>query len=75
MGGGPLDTGVPPLTPPPAGGLICRALLATMPDHNVHSFISLAAPQMGQYGGEGLGGMGGVLGVFGGVWWGPWVGF
>ncbi|XP_074990798.1 lysosomal thioesterase PPT2 isoform X2 [Calonectris borealis] len=32
------------------GGLICRALLATMPDHNVHSFISLAAPQMGQYG-------------------------
>ncbi|OWK49452.1 Lysosomal thioesterase PPT2, partial [Lonchura striata] len=32
------------------GGLICRALLATTPDHNVQSFISLAAPQMGQYG-------------------------
>ncbi|XP_054663364.1 lysosomal thioesterase PPT2 [Grus americana] len=32
------------------GGLICRALLATTPDHNVRSFISLAAPQMGQYG-------------------------
>ncbi|KAM6184464.1 LOW QUALITY PROTEIN: lysosomal thioesterase PPT2 [Sarcoramphus papa] len=31
------------------GGLICRALLATMPDHNVRSFISLAAPS-GQYG-------------------------
>ncbi|XP_053908067.1 lysosomal thioesterase PPT2 isoform X3 [Cuculus canorus] len=32
------------------GGLISRALLATTPDHNVRSFISLAAPQMGQYG-------------------------
>ncbi|KAM4637148.1 lysosomal thioesterase PPT2 [Amazona ochrocephala] len=32
------------------GGLISRALLATTPNHNVHSFISLAAPQMGQYG-------------------------
>ncbi|KAM8793797.1 lysosomal thioesterase PPT2 [Eudromia elegans] len=32
------------------GGLICRALLCTMPQHNVRSFISLAAPQMGQYG-------------------------
>uniref|UniRef100_A0A8V0X4I2 palmitoyl-CoA hydrolase n=1 Tax=Gallus gallus TaxID=9031 RepID=A0A8V0X4I2_CHICK len=32
------------------GGLICRALLCTMEQHNVHSFISLAAPQMGQYG-------------------------
>ncbi|XP_062456765.1 lysosomal thioesterase PPT2 [Rhea pennata] len=32
------------------GGLICRALLSTMPEHNVHSFISLSAPQMGQYG-------------------------
>ncbi|XP_030826334.1 lysosomal thioesterase PPT2, partial [Camarhynchus parvulus] len=35
---------------PIQGGLICRALLATTPDHNVRSFISLAAPQMGQYG-------------------------
>lgn len=32
------------------GGLICRALLSTMPDHNVDTFISLSAPQMGQYG-------------------------
>uniref|UniRef100_A0A8P4G5P6 palmitoyl-CoA hydrolase n=1 Tax=Dicentrarchus labrax TaxID=13489 RepID=A0A8P4G5P6_DICLA len=32
------------------GGLICRALLATLPDHNVHSFISLSSPQAGQYG-------------------------
>ncbi|NWV40080.1 PPT2 thioesterase, partial [Grantiella picta] len=32
------------------GGLICRALLATTPEHNVRSFISLAAPQLGQYG-------------------------
>ncbi|XP_068779931.1 lysosomal thioesterase PPT2 [Struthio camelus] len=32
------------------GGLICRALLSTMPDHNVQNFISLSAPQMGQYG-------------------------
>lgn len=34
------------------GGLICRALLATTPDHNVHTFISLASPQAGQYGGQ-----------------------
>lgn len=34
------------------GGLICRAILATTPDHNVHTFISLAAPQAGQYGGQ-----------------------
>ncbi|XP_059571247.1 lysosomal thioesterase PPT2 isoform X2 [Alligator mississippiensis] len=32
------------------GGLICRALLCTMPEHNVDTFISLSAPQMGQYG-------------------------
>nr|XP_016847329.1 PREDICTED: lysosomal thioesterase PPT2 isoform X1 [Anolis carolinensis] len=32
------------------GGLICRALLSTMPDHNVDTFISLSSPQMGQYG-------------------------
>ncbi|KAF7653591.1 hypothetical protein LDENG_00081040 [Lucifuga dentata] len=32
------------------GGLLCRALLSTTPDHNVHSFISLSSPQAGQYG-------------------------
>ncbi|XP_035488535.1 lysosomal thioesterase PPT2-A [Scophthalmus maximus] len=32
------------------GGLICRALLSTTPDHNVHNFISLSSPQAGQYG-------------------------
>ncbi|XP_041649437.1 lysosomal thioesterase PPT2-like isoform X2 [Cheilinus undulatus] len=32
------------------GGLICRALLSTTPDHNVHTFISLSSPQAGQYG-------------------------
>ncbi|GAA6220469.1 lysosomal thioesterase PPT2-A-like [Lates japonicus] len=32
------------------GGLICRALLSTTPDHNVHTFISLSSPLAGQYG-------------------------
>ncbi|XP_053744301.1 lysosomal thioesterase PPT2-A-like [Synchiropus splendidus] len=32
------------------GGLICRALLSTMPEHNVHSFIALSSPLAGQYG-------------------------
>lgn len=32
------------------GGLICRGILSTLPDHNVHSFISLSSPQGGQYG-------------------------
>ncbi|KAJ7985384.1 hypothetical protein DPEC_G00351500 [Dallia pectoralis] len=32
------------------GGLICRGLLSILPDHNVHNFISLSAPQAGQYG-------------------------
>ncbi|CAL8288737.1 unnamed protein product [Merluccius merluccius] len=32
------------------GGLICRALLHTLPHHNVQSFISLSSPQAGQYG-------------------------
>lgn len=36
----------------PAGGLVCRALLSVMDEHNVDSFISLSSPQMGQYGGE-----------------------
>jgi hypothetical protein len=34
------------------GGLICRGILSTLPDHNVHSFISLSSPQAGQYGGK-----------------------
>lgn len=34
-----------------AGGLVCRGILSTLPDHNVHSFISLSSPQAGQYGG------------------------
>jgi len=32
------------------GGLTVRAILETMDDHNVDSFISLSSPQMGQYG-------------------------
>ncbi|KAM9806159.1 lysosomal thioesterase PPT2-A-like isoform 2-T2 [Syngnathus typhle] len=32
------------------GGLICRALLSTMPNHNVHNFIALSSPLAGQYG-------------------------
>ncbi|KAM3857883.1 lysosomal thioesterase PPT2 [Diretmus argenteus] len=32
------------------GGLICRGILSTLPNHNVHSFISLSSPQAGQYG-------------------------
>ncbi|KAK3558074.1 hypothetical protein QTP86_007316 [Hemibagrus guttatus] len=32
------------------GGLICRGILSTLNDHNVHSFISLSSPQSGQYG-------------------------
>ncbi|CAJ1062837.1 lysosomal thioesterase PPT2-A-like [Xyrichtys novacula] len=32
------------------GGLICRAVLYRIPYHNVHTFISLASPQAGQYG-------------------------
>ncbi|XP_013868554.1 lysosomal thioesterase PPT2 [Austrofundulus limnaeus] len=32
------------------GGLVCRGILSTLSDHNVHSFISLSAPQAGQYG-------------------------
>ena len=33
------------------GTLICRALIETMSDHNVHTFISLAGPHGGQFGG------------------------
>ncbi|KAM4600852.1 lysosomal thioesterase PPT2-like isoform 2-T2 [Polymixia lowei] len=32
------------------GGLICRALLSTVPNHNVHTFIALSSPLGGQYG-------------------------
>ncbi|XP_017294986.1 lysosomal thioesterase PPT2-like [Kryptolebias marmoratus] len=32
------------------GGVICRALLSMIPDHNVDTFISLSAPLAGQYG-------------------------
>ncbi|XP_027023692.2 lysosomal thioesterase PPT2 [Tachysurus fulvidraco] len=32
------------------GGLICRGILSTLNNHNVHSFISLSSPQAGQYG-------------------------
>ena len=34
------------------GGLVCGGIVQTMPHHNIHTFVSLAAPQMGQYGGE-----------------------
>ncbi|XP_063054440.1 lysosomal thioesterase PPT2-like [Engraulis encrasicolus] len=33
------------------GGVICRGILATLADHNVHSAIFLSAPLAGQYGG------------------------
>ncbi|XP_049440352.1 lysosomal thioesterase PPT2-A-like [Epinephelus fuscoguttatus] len=32
------------------GGLICRALLSMVPNHNVDTFISLSSPLAGQYG-------------------------
>ncbi|XP_023141967.2 lysosomal thioesterase PPT2-like [Amphiprion ocellaris] len=32
------------------GGVICRALLSTIPNHNVHTFIALSSPLAGQYG-------------------------
>lgn len=32
------------------GGLLCRSIIQTLPRHNVHNFISLSAPQAGQYG-------------------------
>ncbi len=33
------------------GGLVCRGILETTPDHNVYTFISLSSPQAGQFGG------------------------
>jgi len=35
-----------------AGGLVCRGILETTPQHNVHTFLSLSSPQAGQFGGE-----------------------
>ncbi|XP_051812418.1 lysosomal thioesterase PPT2-A-like [Acanthochromis polyacanthus] len=32
------------------GGVICRALLSTIPNHNVHTFIALSSPLAGHYG-------------------------
>ncbi|XP_063055880.1 lysosomal thioesterase PPT2-like isoform X2 [Engraulis encrasicolus] len=32
------------------GGLVCRGLLATLDNHNVHSLILLSSPMAGQYG-------------------------
>jgi len=34
------------------GGVICRALVMDMDDHEVHTFISMAGPQMGAWGDE-----------------------
>jgi len=34
------------------GAVICRALLMDMDDHEVHTFISMAGPQMGAWGDE-----------------------
>eukprot|EP01134_Creolimax_fragrantissima_P002383 CFRG2383T1 len=32
------------------GALTCRAVVETMSDHNIHTFVSLAGPQMGIFG-------------------------
>ncbi|XP_071820411.1 lysosomal thioesterase PPT2-A-like isoform X2 [Apostichopus japonicus] len=32
------------------GGVICRGVLSTIPDHNVNTFIALSSPLMGQFG-------------------------
>lgn len=32
------------------GGLVCRGLIETLPDHNIDTFIALSTPQGGQYG-------------------------
>ena len=35
-----------------SGGLVCRGVLETTPNHNVHTFVSLSSPQAGQFGGS-----------------------
>ena len=37
---------------PCTGGLLCRAMIETVAGHNVHNFVSLSAPMMGQFGRE-----------------------
>ncbi|CAL9706270.1 unnamed protein product [Knipowitschia caucasica] len=32
------------------GGVICRALLSVIPNHNIHTFIALSSPLAGQFG-------------------------
>eukprot|EP00794_Sanderia_malayensis_P005609 gene5609-6299_t len=32
------------------GGLVCRGIIERVPDHNIHTFITLSAPLMGQFG-------------------------
>ncbi|XP_071948156.1 lysosomal thioesterase PPT2-A-like [Antedon mediterranea] len=32
------------------GGAICRGVIATLPNHQIHNFISLSCPLLGQYG-------------------------
>ena len=35
-----------------SGGLVCRGLIESIPDHNIESFIALSTPQGGQFGGK-----------------------
>eukprot|EP00794_Sanderia_malayensis_P005608 gene5608-6298_t len=32
------------------GGLVCRGIIERVPDHSIHTFITLSAPLMGQFG-------------------------
>lgn len=36
---------------PFTGGLVCRGLLSTIPDHNVDTLIAVSSPMAGIYGG------------------------
>lgn len=36
---------------PFTGGLVCRGLLSTIPDHNVDTLIAVSSPMAGMYGG------------------------